>query len=155
MDKTTQFVAEELSKKYNVDLEEAKQIVLGSFFPEFLDEMPVYVHHYGAEYWADEIMQDRDPQKPQTRSVVVGGIYQHFKGKKAHVLNLAKHSETGEWLVIYECIGGQETNHDGDIYARPIDMFLSEVDTDKYPAAKQKYRFEYIGGEMRLENDKN
>lgn len=63
MDKTAQFVAEELSKKYNVELEEAKQIVLGSFFPELLDKMPAYVHHYDAEYWADEIMQDGDPQK--------------------------------------------------------------------------------------------
>lgn len=78
------------------------------------------------------------------RQIIVGGEYQHFKGGKAHVLSIAKHSETGEDLVVYECIGGQNTNHKDGIYARPVEMFLSEVDHEKYPNAKQKYRFEYI-----------
>ncbi|MGN0665139.1 MAG: DUF1653 domain-containing protein [Huintestinicola sp.] len=78
------------------------------------------------------------------RQIIVGGEYQHFKGGKAHVLSLAKHSETGEDLVVYECIGGQNTNHKDGIYARPVEMFLSEVDHEKYPDVKQKYRFEYI-----------
>ena len=73
-------------------------------------------------------------------------MYRHFKGFKALVLTVAKHSETGEDLVIYYCIDESgKLNHKDGAYARPIDMFLSEVDHDKYPDVKQKYRFEEIG----------
>ena len=65
-----------------------------------------------------------------------GELWQHFKGGIYTILCIAKHSETGEWLVIYE--------RDGDICARPLDMFMSEVDREKYPDAKQKYRFERL-----------
>ena len=78
------------------------------------------------------------------REIFVGRKYRHFKGFKAHVLNLARHSETGEMLVVYECSGKGDCNHTDGIYARPIEMFMSEVDREKYPDVKQKYRFEYI-----------
>ena len=74
-------------------------------------------------------------------------IYRHFKGFKAYVITLAKHSETGEDLVIYVCnsddVEDKSGHHDG-IYARPLSMFLSEVDHEKYQDVKQKYRFEEI-----------
>ena len=78
------------------------------------------------------------------REIKPNTIYKHFKGSKAFVITLAKHSETGEELVIYCCVDNENTNHVDGIYARPLDMFLSELDHEKYPDVKQKYRFEEI-----------
>lgn len=66
-------------------------------------------------------------------------MWRHFKGARAFVITLAKHSETGEELVVYRCMDNNgKTNHKDGIYARPVDMFLSEVDREKYPNATQK-----------------
>ena len=74
-------------------------------------------------------------------------MYRHFKGSRAMVITVAKHSETGEELVVYYCVDNAgKTNHKDGIYARPLNMFLSEVDHEKYPDVKQKYRFEEITG---------
>ena len=81
------------------------------------------------------------------REIKPNTIYRHFKGFKATVITIAKHSETGEDLVIYVCnsdgVKDKSTHEDG-IYARPLKMFLEEVDHKKYPNVKQKYRFEEI-----------
>ena len=72
-------------------------------------------------------------------------MWRHFKGAKAFVNTVAQHSETGENLVVYRCMDNNgKTNHKDGIYARPLDMFLSEVDHEKYPEVVQKYRFEKI-----------
>lgn len=81
------------------------------------------------------------------REVKPNTIYRHFKGFKAYVITLAKHSETGEDMVIYVCNSDDvkdNKGHQDGIYARPLEMFLSEVDHEKYPDVKQKYRFEEI-----------
>lgn len=70
------------------------------------------------------------------RKIEVGKKYKHFKGTIYEVIAIAKHTETLEDLVVY--------THNDKIWARPYDMFAGEVDHEKYPNIKQKYRFEEI-----------
>ena len=69
--------------------------------------------------------------------VIVGRVYKHFKGDLYLVENIGYDSETHEKVVIYRAL-----YDDGRLWVRPYDMFTSEVDHEKYPKVKQKYRFE-------------
>ena len=83
--------------------------------------------------------------------IQVGSIVQHFKREFCcnpgwyvyKVLAFAKHTETGEELVVYQALydNGSLGVHYG-VYCRPASMFFSEVDHEKYPDYSQKWRFE-------------
>lgn len=82
----------------------------------------------------------KDVQQDIERKVVIGGKYRHFKiGKIVTVIGVSRHTETEEVTVVYD--------YEGTLWSRPIEMFLSEVDHEKYPNAKQKYRFELVESE--------
>jgi len=64
------------------------------------------------------------------------GKYRHYKGHEYELLFVARHSETLEDMVIYKALYG-----DGEIWARPKDMFMGNVVVD----GKEMKRFEYLG----------
>lgn len=70
--------------------------------------------------------------------IKLGGVYQHYKGMNYLVHDLARHSETMEWMVVYECL---YENPKGKIWVRPMDMFLESVEFE----GQTVQRFKYIG----------
>ena len=76
-----------------------------------------------------------------------GTIVRHFKRETIRnpgindylyeIVGLAEHTESKENMMIYRALYGS-----GKLYARPLDMFMSEVDHNKYLSIQQKYRFE-------------
>lgn len=84
------------------------------------------------------------------RDLRVGDIVRHFKREWVStetseylykILAFAHHTETEEKLVVYQALYAPFK-----VCARPYEMFMSEVDREKYPDIRQKYRFEKISG---------
>lgn len=70
--------------------------------------------------------------------LIIGGVYQHYKGKNYLVKDLARHTETMEWMVLYECL---YENPEGRLWVRPLKMFLEIINLE----GKSVPRFKYIG----------
>ena len=80
-----------------------------------------------------------------------GDIVRHFKRETLgeedlrankylyEIVGVAIHSETREEMMVYRAL-----YDDGGMYVRPLQMFMEEVDHEKYPEIKQKYRFEKV-----------
>ena len=73
----------------------------------------------------------------ETQELKLGGVYRHYKGKDYKVYGLARHSETLEEMVYYECL---YENDLGKMWVRPKDLFLSTIVID----GKEQPRFKLI-----------
>lgn len=88
----------------------------------------------------------KEETKMEERNLKYNDIVRHFKRESVdnktsmylyRIINIGIHSETKEKMMIYQGLYG-----DFSYYVRPLDMFLSKVDKEKYPNIKQEYRFE-------------
>lgn len=68
-----------------------------------------------------------------------GKIFRHFKGDHYLMLDLVKHSETQETMVLYRALYGE-----CGLFVRPYEMFVEEVPLEKENPTGQKYRFELV-----------
>ncbi len=69
------------------------------------------------------------------------GLYRHFKGNYYELIGVARHSETGEEMVVYRALYGER-----GLWVRPLSMWNEVVDRD----GRLTRRFTYVGGEVRL-----
>lgn len=72
--------------------------------------------------WEVSMTKPLPPFSSAAKSIVIGGIYEHFKKKRYKILAIARHSETLEELVVYQALYGE-----GGVWVRPVAMFVEEV----------------------------
>ena len=107
-----------------------------------------------------EYSVDYTSARARTNPPKEGNIVQHFKREfvkdKEHSMKhlyiieaIATHTETNEKLVVYRALYKDDKSGEYNVFARPYNAFMAEVDQEKYPQIKQRYRFELF------ENDKS
>ena len=67
------------------------------------------------------------------------GRYRHYKGSDYQIIDVARHSETEEWMVVYRTLYG-----DFDLWVRPLDMFTEELEVD----GKKCRRFTFVSEDV-------
>ena len=67
------------------------------------------------------------------------GRYRHYKGSDYQVIDLARHSETDEWMVVYRTLYGEF-----DLWVRPLEMFTEELEVD----GKMCRRFTFVSEDV-------
>jgi hypothetical protein len=75
------------------------------------------------------------PLSPLAKTLVINGLYEHYRGLRYKILSLALHSETLEELVVYQALYGEER-----VWARPLPLFLENVTID----GKSQPRFKLV-----------
>jgi hypothetical protein len=70
------------------------------------------------------------------RPTLAKGRYRHYKGNEYQVVDLALHSETEEWVVLYYPLYDDEKT----LWVRPYTMFIEKVQIE----GKDVPRFERI-----------
>ncbi len=82
------------------------------------------------------------------RNFASGDIIQHFKRETVdqnsmqylyEYIGVAMHSETRDKMIVCRALYGEK-----ELFVRPYEMFMDEVDHEKHPEIRQKYRFEKI-----------
>ena len=53
------------------------------------------------------------------------GIYKHYKGNLYKVMATARHSETEEWMVVYQALYGER-----GMWVRPYKMFVEKIEVN-------------------------
>ena len=66
------------------------------------------------------------------------GIYEHYKGNRYEVIDIARHSETEELLVLYKTLSEHQ-----NLWVRPFHMFFEKVTVD----GQEIPRVKYVGNE--------
>jgi hypothetical protein len=67
------------------------------------------------------------------------GIYEHYKGKKYLVLGVARHTETGESMVVYVPLYELPGGNGVQMAVRPLTMFTEQVLVGDEP--RPRFRF--------------
>ena len=120
-------------------------------FNGYYQPMKALIQQMSAEGFVDKAWADGVPFLPSLAGLTAfvlgrdlpksGETWRHFKNHMYRILDLADDAETGETYVVYKTLYGEYRD-----FIRPLDMFLSEVDHEKYPDVPQKWRFEKTAG---------
>lgn len=93
----------------------------------------------------DDIRMDMQRIIQSHKNLMIGRRFRHFKGGIYIVIDIAIHSESAEAMVVYKTFN--DLSGMNCTWVRPLSMFLSKVDKNKYPDVKQEMRFQILDEE--------